>query len=169
MQWHDIIMLFHKRNRLYAFVLSMSSALLTCSASYIVAAEKPENTSGEKIERSEKTTKSTTDQMIDSKIVGRKFRSDFNLMQNLIMQLEEEQTRKVHPEVGNKKDKNTSNNIASSKESKPFDEDDQWIEDQVGSARAATLRKRERGQQEEKNPIQNIQPRKNTKLRVRSR
>lgn len=135
-----------KCSRLYVFVLFMSSALNVPLG--LAQAEGHQDT--------QKEVK-----------VGRKFQTDYSLMQNLLMQLENERTKRRPLPVETK----GGSDLA----------DQQWLQDEVGAKQAARLRQQQQAKPAVdiftepapvENPSQEFKPAPkviNRKLRVRSR
>lgn len=140
--------------RLYAFVLFMSSALTNVYAAQI-----------EKIEQAGKAVKTEK----ASPKMGRKFQTDYNLMQNLLMQLESEKTKqpvKVDTEA-------SAAGITAPITDPIPQEDSRWLEDEVGSKQAGTLKHKKFNSEPDLKHDESAgftQPAKSkTRIRVRSR
>jgi hypothetical protein len=141
------------RSRLYAFVLSLSSAILLSSLPYTAHA---------------KEVKQATTEESAEKQVGRKFKTDYNLMQNLMIQLEqvnaEPKTIAVETKGSLQRKRGNKSKKATLKPQKLSDADQKWVEDEIGVKDAAV--KKPRPAPAKSFPETKVQK---TRLRVRSR
>ena len=140
-----------RRSCLYAFVLSLSSAIITLGLPYSTRAN-------EKNQRPKET---------GSEQIGRKFKTDFNLMQNLMIQLEQVSDVAKPQAINNKQ------NIAKDRalEAKPSSDTDvsnadkKWVEDEIGMKSAGVKKLKAKPHFSKENLLKVKQP----PLRIRSR
>lgn len=150
------------RSRLYAFVLSLSSAITFVGLPFNALTAETGN-GGKELNESKESEESRAKQ------IGRKFKTDFNLMQNLMMQLEQvnAEPKPLAVENGQKLKRDRSNTSKLAESSELTSEDQKWVEDEIG-VKAAGINK-EKSKIEKSVPANKFPKVKNTRIRVRSR